>query len=115
MGLFYFSGHGVQVDGENYLIPVKARIERQQDVRYQALPMGHIVDAMKDANNGLNILILDACRNLPFSRSWRTRQVGLAPLPTARGMLIAYATAPGEWRRTAPGRTASIPNISCRL
>jgi uncharacterized caspase-like protein len=95
MGLFYFAGHGVQVDGENYLIPINARIARQQDVRYQALPMGRIIGAMEDANNGLNILILDACRDMLFSRSWRSSQVGLAPPPTARGMLIAYATAPG--------------------
>jgi hypothetical protein len=96
MGLFYFAGHGVQVDGENYLIPVTARIDRQADVRYQALPMGRIMGAMEDANNGLNILILDACRDMPFSRSYRSSQGGLAAPPTApRGMLIAYATAPG--------------------
>ena len=84
MGLFYFAGHGVQADGENYLIPVKARIDRQQDVRYQALPMGRVIGAMEDANNGLNLLILDACRNMPFSRSWRSSR-GLAAPPTARG------------------------------
>jgi len=96
MGLFYFAGHGVQVDGENYLLPLNARIERQQDVRYQALPMGRVVGAMEDAGNGLNIVILDACRNIPFTRSWRSSQGGLAAPPTARGMLIAYATAPGR-------------------
>jgi len=95
VGLFYFAGHGVQTDGENYLIPVKARIDRQQDIRYEALPMGRVIGAMEDANNGLNFLILDACRNMPFSRSFRSNQVGLAPPPMARGMLIAYATSPG--------------------
>ena len=96
MGLFYYAGHGVQVDGENYLIPINARIARQADVRYQALPMGRIMGAMEDANNGLNLLIMDACRDTPFTRSWRSSQEGLAPPPTtARGMLIAYATAPG--------------------
>jgi len=95
VGLFYFAGHGVQVDGENYLIPVKARILLQKDVRYLALPMGRVIGAMEEAGNGLNILILDACRDLPLARSWRSSQAGLAPPPTARGMLIAYATAPG--------------------
>jgi Caspase domain/Bacterial SH3 domain len=96
MGLFYYAGHGVQVEGENYLIPINARIARQADVRYQALPMGRIMGAMEDANNGLNLLILDACRDTPFTRSWRSSQEGLAPPPTtARGMLIAYATSPG--------------------
>ena len=95
MGLFYFAGHGLQVDGENYLVPLKARIERQQDVRYQALPVGRVLGAMEDAGNGLNVLILDACRNTPFTRSWRSTPAGLAAPPMARGTLIAYATAPG--------------------
>jgi hypothetical protein len=92
MGLFYFAGHGIQMSGENYLIPLKARIDRQREVRDQALPMGRIMTAMEEAANELNILILDACRDLPFSRSGRS---GLALPPAARGMLIAYATAPG--------------------
>jgi uncharacterized caspase-like protein len=96
MGLFYFAGQGVQVDGEHYLIPINARIARQQDVRYQALPMGRVVQAMEEAGNHRNILILDASRDMPFARSGRSSQAGLAPPPTtARGMLIAYATAPG--------------------
>jgi hypothetical protein len=123
MGLFYFAGHGVQADGENYLIPLKARIDRQQDVRYQALPMGRVIGAMEDANNGLNIVILDACRNMPFSRSWRSSQGGLAP-PTLspRGMLIAYATAPGGMAADGTGengvytkyllRAMAVPGLS---
>ena len=122
MGLFYFAGHGVQADGENYLIPVKARIDRQQDVRYQALPMGRVIGAMEDANNGLNLLILDACRNMPFSRSWRSSQGGLAAPPTARGMLIAYATSPGGMAADGAGengvytkyllQTMALPGLS---
>ena len=122
IGLFYFAGHGIQMDGENYLIPINARIARQRDVRDQALPMGRILGAMEDANNGLNILILDACRNLPFSRSWRTRQVGLAPPPAARGTLIAYATAPGGMAADGAGengvytkhllQTMALPGLS---
>jgi uncharacterized caspase-like protein len=96
MGLFYFAGQGVQVDGENYLMPINARIARQQDVRYQALPLSRIVRAMEEAGNHPNMIILDASREMPFARSWRSSQAGLAPPPTsARGMLIAYATAPG--------------------
>ena len=107
-GLFYFAGHGVQVDGENYLLPINARIERQQDVRYQALAMGRVVGAMEEAGNGLNIVILDACRNTPFTRSWlRSSQVGLAPPSTARGMLIAYATSPGGMAADTGTNTSS--------
>jgi hypothetical protein len=122
IGLFYFAGHGIQMDGENYLIPINARIARQRDVREQALPMGRVIGAMEDANNGLNLLILDACRNMPFSRSWRSSQGGLAPPPTARGMLIAYATAPGGMAADGAGengvytkhllQTMALPGLS---
>jgi len=104
MGLFYYAGHALQVDGENYLLPLNARIERQQDVRYQALPMGQVVGAMEDAGNGLNIVILDACRNAPVMRSFRSGLPGLAPPTTARGMLIAFATSPGGMAADGEGR-----------
>jgi hypothetical protein len=95
-GLFYYAGHGVQVHGENYLIPLSASIDRVQDVPYEALPVGRILGAMEDAANQTNILILDACRNNPFTRAWRSYQRGLAVVQAIRGSLIAYATAPGE-------------------
>ena len=106
IGLFYFAGHGLQVDGENYLLPLNARIERPQDVRYQALPLGRVVGAMEEAGNGLNILIVDACRNTPVRQSWRASPTGLAAPPTARGMLIAYATAPGRMAADGEGRNS---------
>ena len=69
VGVFYFAGHGIQVGGENYLIPVDARIGREQDVPYEAVPVGRILGGMEDADNQLNILIFDACRDNPFTRS----------------------------------------------
>jgi hypothetical protein len=96
-GLFYFAGHGTQVDGENYLIPVEAKLEREQDVRYETLPLGKVLNVMEDAANDVNIIILDACRNNPFGRKWRSFQGGLAvPTQSVKGTLIAYATAPGK-------------------
>ena len=96
VGLFYFAGHGVQVEGENYLIPLlKARISREQDVRYDALPVGKVLGAMEDAGNEINVVILDACRDNPFARQWRSSRRGLAPVQSAKGTLIAYATEPG--------------------
>jgi hypothetical protein len=123
MGLFYFAGHGMQVDRENYLIPLNVRIERQQDVRYQALPLGRVMGAMEEADNGFNVIVLDACRNTPFTRSWRFSEAGLAyPPPTAQGMLIAYATAPGQVAADGEGqngvytkhllRAMTIPGLS---
>jgi len=95
VGVFYFAGHGVQVGGENYLLPLDARIGREQDVPYEAVPVGRILGGMEDADNQLNILILDACRDNPFARQWRSSQRGLVGMQAARGSLIAYATAPG--------------------
>src|SRR5205807_3999557 len=104
VGLFYFAGHGVQVSGENYMLPLGMHIRREQDVPYEAVPVGHILGGMEDANNLLNIIILDARRDNPFARSWRSIQRGLAPIQAAPGTLIAYATAPGKVANDGSGR-----------
>jgi hypothetical protein len=96
VGLFYYAGHGVQVDGENYLIPIDARINRAQDIKYAALPAGRILGSMADAGNSINIVIFDACRDNPFASSSRSLTRGLVAMQAAQGSLIAYATAPGE-------------------
>lgn len=95
VGLFYYAGHGTQVDGENYLIPVNVKLDVAEDVRYEAIPVGKVLARMEDAANQMNIVILDACRNNPFARKWRSSQRGLAPIQSARGALIAFATEPG--------------------
>ena len=96
VGLFYFAGHGVQVGGLNYLIPIGANIDSESDVKYEAVDAGRVLGKMEDAENQLNIVILDACRNNPFSRNFRTSERGLARMDAPKGSLIAYATAPGE-------------------
>lgn len=103
-GLFYFAGHGVQVGGENYLIPVESRINRQPDVRYEAVPVGRILGAMENTGNEISIIILDACRNSPFAQTWRSADRGLAIVQGTRGSLIAYATAPGKVAADGQGR-----------
>jgi formylglycine-generating enzyme required for sulfatase activity len=95
VGLFYFAGHGVQVDGVNYLAPVGARVEKEQDVKFEMLDIGKVTAEMEAAKNGLNILILDACRNNPFLRAFRSPNSGLAPINAPSGTYIAFATAPG--------------------
>ncbi len=93
VGIFYYAGHGVEVEGKNYLIPVDADIPEQEDVKYKSIPINMIVDKMERSNNRLNIVVLDACRNDPYSRSGSG---GLAQINSARGMYIAFATAPGS-------------------
>src|SRR5262245_52454422 len=95
IGLFYFAGHGVQVDGVNYLAPVGARVEKEQDIKFEMLEIGKVTAEMEAAKNGLNILILDACRNNPFVRAFRSPNSGLAPINAPSGTYIAFATAPG--------------------
>ena len=69
VGFFYYAGHGVEVDGKNYLVPVGADIPSKRKVKYRALPINMVIDEMEDSRNRLNIVVLDACRNDPFSRS----------------------------------------------
>ena len=85
VGLFYFSGHGMQVDGRNFLIPVDAEVDAEADVEYEAVEAGRVLAKMKTANNGMNLVILDACRNNPFARSFRSASKGLATLPAPSG------------------------------
>lgn len=94
VGLFYFAGHGVQAKGRNYLIPVDAEIQTEADLEDAAVDINYVLNLMDDAQNALNLVILDACRNNPFVRNFRSAQEGLAQVKAPTGTLIAYATAP---------------------
>ncbi|CAK0764705.1 hypothetical protein CCP3SC1_430016 [Gammaproteobacteria bacterium] len=97
VGLFYFSGHGVQIEGRNYLIPVGAHIEAEDEIRYKALDAGFVLDKMEHAGSKINLVILDACRDNPYARSFRsTAGAGLAGVEAPAGSLVAYSTAPGK-------------------
>jgi uncharacterized caspase-like protein len=96
VGLFYYAGHGMQVRGRNFLIPVNADIQREDEVEDQGVDANLVLAKMDSARNRLNILILDACRNNPFQRSFRSAQQGLAQMDAPSGTLIAFATAPGQ-------------------
>ncbi len=98
IGLFYYSGHGVQADGINYLIPIDAKIKSKVDLKYNAYDVNYFLDEMTAAENLVNIVILDACRNNPF-KSVRAIGGGLTSTDapdSAQGSLIAYATAPNS-------------------
>jgi Caspase domain/Protein of unknown function (DUF1566) len=103
-GLFYFAGHGVQVDGINYLIPVGGNIETEGDVKFEAVNANRVLSKMQDSGNPLNIVFLDACRNNPFARMFRSAQQGLAPMDAPKGSLVAFATAPGNTAADGTGR-----------
>lgn len=107
IGLFYYAGHGVQVGGENYLIPLKAEINREKDVDIESVSANAVLANMAFAGNRLNIVILDACRSNPYKRGFRSAARGLARMQAASGTLIAYATAPGDV--AADGSGANSP------
>jgi len=96
VGLFYYAGHGMQIKGRNYLIPVDANIEREDEVAYTSVDANQILDKMEAAGNRMNIVILDACRNNPFARSFRSAGSGLAQMEAPVGTLVAFSTAPGS-------------------
>jgi hypothetical protein len=95
VGLFYYAGHGVQVDGKNYLIPTHARIKKESDIEFEGVDLDRVLSEMQNARNELNIIVLDACRDNPFSSSVRSGTRGLASITrTVPDCLIAYATQP---------------------
>ncbi|MBA4358203.1 MAG: hypothetical protein C0405_10830 [Desulfovibrio sp.] len=103
-GLFFFAGHGLQVAGRNFLVPVDARLSAEQDVKYRCMDAGLVLGRMENAGNGLNIVILDACRNNPYARSFRNTQEGLAKMDAPKGSLVAYATAPDSVAADGTGK-----------
>lgn len=94
VALFFYAGHGMQVKGKNYLIPTDALITSEATVRAMAVDVDTVMDQL--AVSPMNIVILDACRNNPFERKFRSNSGGLAQMDAPKGSLIAYATAPGK-------------------
>ena len=103
-GLFYYAGHGMQVKGKNFLIPVDANIESEDEVPYRSIDANELLAKMEFARNRVNLVILDACRNNPFGRSFRSASQGLAQMDAPVGTLVAFATAPGSVAADGTGR-----------
>ena len=94
VGLFYYSGHGVQYRGRNYLIPVDFEIKTEVDVKYKSVDAGYLLTHMEEAKNSLNIIILDASRPNPFSKHFLTIKEGLVKMDAPTGSILAYANIP---------------------
>jgi len=106
VGLFYYAGHGLQIKGKNYLLPLNAPINSKDEVPYETIDVDRILSKMETAGNGLNIMILDACRNNPFKGRGGFRDLGrgLARVNAPTGSLIIYATALGEKAADGQGK-----------
>lgn len=108
VGLFYYSGHGVQHDGNNYLLPIGSvdQVTAPEHLRYKAVDSGYVMGVMKQAGNRLNIVILDACRSNPFKSFSRSMSRGLTRMAGVEGTLIAYSTSPGNVALDGTGRNS---------
>ena len=107
VGLFFYAGHGVQIEGQNYLIPIGANIEEESDVKYRAVNLSRILEVMDSAGSKLNIVILDACRNNPYAKSFRSTSRGLAIVEKSpKDTLIAYSTSPNQVAIDGSGRNS---------
>ena len=109
VGLVYYSGHGVEVKGRNYFIPVNADIMREDEIADQGLDVSLILEKMNTSGKGVNILIVDACRDDPFGRSFRSSSRGLAQMDAPKGTIIAYATSPGKVASDGDPRERNSP------
>ncbi|MEA3521347.1 MAG: caspase family protein [Campylobacterota bacterium] len=103
IGLVYYAGHGVEVNGENFLIPVHSTIESEMDVKYEAISMTRLIADMQRTRSRLNIFVMDACRNNPYREATRGGAGGGLANVEAEGFFIAFATAPGKVAKDGKG------------
>ncbi|NEN24196.1 caspase family protein [Cryomorpha ignava] len=97
IGLFYFSGHGLQIKGRNYLTAINTSFADDISATHTSLPLDEVIDYMQAAKPNINILILDACRDNPLPSQYRgILPQGLAPIYAPKGTIIAFSTSPGE-------------------
>lgn len=104
VALFFYAGHGLQVKGINYLPAVDADIESEDDIPLQSLDVNKVFDVMAEGKTRLNLVFLDACRNNPYTRSFRSADGGLAKVNAPSGTMISFATRPGSVARDGDGK-----------
>lgn len=116
VGLFYFAGHGMQIDGDNFLAATNTNFESETSAKYSSITLYKIIDYMHKAKNETNIIILDACRNNPYEKKWSRgpKQNGLAPIYAPKGTLIAFSTSPGETASNGIGRNGLYTGVLLR-
>lgn len=108
VALFYYAGHGVQYNGVNYLIPIHAEMASEADIQYNCACANRILAKLEESKCPMNIIVLDACRNNPFERSWHrgVENQGLANMNAPKGTFIAYSTSPGSVAQDGSGRNS---------
>jgi uncharacterized caspase-like protein len=115
VALVFYAGHGLQVDGENFLVPVDARIEREADVPLQAVRLADLMNALSAVPSKSRIVILDACRNNPFSAINKTAGRGLAIVDAPNGSIVSYSTAPGTEALDGDGQNSPFTTALMKI
>ncbi|MFL9827529.1 caspase family protein [Rhodoplanes sp. SY1] len=106
VALVYYAGHGLQVDGDNYLVPVDAQIRQESDVPFETVRLADLMNALAAAPVKTRIVMLDACRNNPFAAAGRSGGRGLAIVDAPNGTIVSYATAPGSEAEDGEGKNS---------
>jgi uncharacterized caspase-like protein len=96
VALVFYAGHGLQIEGENYLVPIDANIEREADVPLATMRLADVMKALETLPSKMRIVVLDACRNNPFATLQKTSGRGLAIVDAPPGSIVAYSTSPGS-------------------
>jgi uncharacterized caspase-like protein len=96
LAIFFYAGHGVQLDWRNYLLPVDAQVSTGDELEARCIDLGLLLDTFADAKDKTHVVILDACRNDPFGGSYKPVQAGLSQVDAPVGSLLAYSTSPGS-------------------
>ncbi|MER9696995.1 caspase family protein [Mesorhizobium sp. M0146] len=109
VGLFFFAGHGMQIEGTNYLLALDTDMESETDAKHSSLSLDKVVDVMANSQASTKIIVLDACRKNPWERKWhRGRGArGLASVYAPKGTIIGFATSPGEVAYDGVGRNGT--------
>lgn len=120
VALVFYAGHGLQIDGENYLPAVDADINSEEDAPTQSLALKQVMTLLDAAKTRLNLVFLDACRNNPYANRFRSTERGLARVTAPSGTLISYATKPGGVSEDGKGRNGLytsklLPQMSSNL
>ncbi|WP_066528950.1 MULTISPECIES: caspase family protein [Sphingomonadales] len=109
VGLFFFAGHGMQIEGSNYLLALDTDMDSETDAKHSSLSLDKVVDVMSKSTAATKIIILDACRNNPWERKWQRSAAtrGLASVYAPKGTIIGFATSPGETAGDGDGRNGT--------
>ncbi|HEJ4266741.1 MULTISPECIES: caspase family protein [Stenotrophomonas] len=109
VGLFFFAGHGMQIDGVNYLLAIDTPMDDETDAKHGSLSLDKVIETLERSKVATKIIMLDACRNNPWKREWQrsASTLGLAPVYAPRGTIIGFATSPGQYALDGKGRNGT--------